>query len=500
MTIDTPDASAPDFTPKEVQAVVWGALLAMALSALDQTIIATAMPAIARELGHVSLLSWVVSAYLLTSTCVTPIVGKISDLYGRRQILIVALGVFMLGSALCALSTGMVELILARALQGVGGGSLITLGQAVIGDVVSPRERARYSGYFSVVFASASVLGPSLGGFLTQYWGWEWIFWINLPLALTALFVANRALRKLPVRHRKLPIDYAGILTLSGATVALLVVVSLGGVRLPWTSPETLLLAAAAVILTGLFARIQRRAADPVLPPRFMADKVMKPLLAASFVIIGTFISVTVLAPIYFQVALRLTASDSGLLTIPMLVSGSITSIFASRYSHKSGRYKWPPLISLPVAILALAALGYLADQAGALVAAMLLTIVGAGVGPTYPATSVAALNAVGARDMGAASGALVFARALGSAIMIAVASALVLGLAAEALPDGGHGGLEELVRMALGPEARHIVSHAFGVMFGATAVCLCVGLFFFAWIEDRLLRDKPDVPLPSGE
>lgn len=498
MTTDTTDAAASSFTPQEVKAVVWGALLAMALSALDQTIIATAMPAMARDLGHVSLLSWVVSAYLLTSTCITPIIGKLSDLYGRRRMLIAALAVFMLGSTLCALSTGMVPLILSRALQGAGGGGLITLGQAVIGDVVSPRERAHYSGYFSVVFASASVLGPTLGGFLTQYWGWPWIFWINLPLALTALFVANRALRKLPVRHRKMPIDYPGILALSGATVALLVVVSLGGVRLPWTSPATLLLAAVAVVLTGLFAWIQRRAADPVLPPRFLADKVMKPLMAASFVIVGTFISVTVLAPIYFQVALGLTASDSGLLTIPMLVSGSITSIFASRYSHRSGRYKRPTQISLPIAIVALAVMGYLADQATAWVAATLLMIVGGGIGPSYPATSVASLNAVPARDMGAASGALVFARALGSAIMIAVASALVLALAAEALPDRGAGGLEELVRQALGPGARETVSHAFGVMFGAAAACLVVGLVLFIWIEDRLLRDKQDAPLPS--
>lgn len=498
MTTDTPDAPAPSFTPKEVQAVVWGALLAMALSALDQTIIATAMPAIARDLGHVSLLSWVVSSYLLTSTCVTPIVGKLSDLYGRRPMLIAALAVFMVGSALCALSTGMVQLILARALQGVGGGSLITLGQAVIGDVVSPRERAHYSGYFSVVFSSAAVLGPTVGGFLTQYWGWPWIFWINLPLALTALFIANRALRKLPARHRRLPVDYAGILALSGATVALLVVVSLGGVRLPWTAPETIGLAAAAVVLTALFAWLQRRAPDPVLPPRFLADKVLKPLLSASFVIVGTFIAVTVLAPIYFQVAVGLSASEAGVLTIPMLVSGSITSIFGSRYSTRSGRYKLPTLISLPIAIAALVALAVMADHVSAPVAALILMIVGGGVGPSYPATSVAALNAVGPRDMGAASGALVFARALGSAIMIAVASALVLALAAEALPDGGRGGLEELVRTILAPEARKTVAHAFGVMFGAAAATLCVGLVLFSWMEERLLRDKRHVAGPS--
>jgi MFS family permease len=223
-----------------------------------------------------------------------------------------------------------------------------------------------------------------------------------------------------------------------------------------------------------------------------MADKVMKPLLGSSFVIIGTFISITVLAPIYFQVALGLPASEAGLLIIPMLVSGSITSVFASRHAGRSGRYKWPPLIALPLAILALAALALIADRTSATVAAVLLLVIGAGIGPTYPASSVAALNAVGPRDMGAASGALVFARALGSAIMIAVATALVLGLAADVIPDAGREGLEGMVRQALGPEARRTLAHAFGVMFGAAAACLCVGLAIFACVEDRLLRDKP--------
>lgn len=498
MSVGTPDAPALSLSPSEIRVVMWGALLAMALSALDQTIVATAMPAIARDLGDVSLLSWIVSAYLLTSTCITPIVGKLSDLYGRRRMLIGALLTFMLGSALCALSRGMVPLILSRALQGVGGGSLITLGQAVIGDVVSPRERARYSAYFSIVFASASVLGPSLGGFLTQYWGWPWIFWINVPLGLTALVVANRALRKLPVRHRRAVIDYAGIATLSCATVLLLVVVSLGGNRLPWTAPLTVALAAVSVILAGVFFWIQRRAPEPVLPPRILADRVMKPLLGASFVIIGTFLAINVLSPVYFQVALGLPASEAGLLTIPLLVSTSISSSFASRYSSRVGRYKWPTLLSLPVAIVALAALAFTADRLTAPVAAVMLTIAGLGIGPAYPASSVAALNAVEPRDMGVASGSLVFARALGSAIMIAVATALVLALAAEALPNGGRGGLEELVRATLTPTARNIVAHSFGVMFGAAAAMLALGLGIFACVEDRLLRDKPGAPVPA--
>src|SRR5215475_4206592 len=241
--------SAIPLTVSEIRVIVVGAMLALFLAALDQTIVATALPTIANDLGDFTLISWVVTAYLLTSTCATPIVGKLSDLYGRRQLLRVCLALFVGCSALCALAPAMVPLILARALQGLGGGGLMTLAQATIADVVSPRERGRYAGYFSIVWGSSSVLGPTLGGLIAEQYGWPWIFWINLPIGLAALLVADRALRKLPIHHRRSTIDYAGILLLSGTTVALLLVLSLGGKRLPWTGPHLLALVALTVIL-----------------------------------------------------------------------------------------------------------------------------------------------------------------------------------------------------------------------------------------------------------
>ena len=486
-------------TAVEIRAVVVGALLAMALAAVDQTIVATALPTMGRDLGDVSLLSWVISAYLLTSTCISPVAGKLSDLFGRRRSLIAALGLFILGSALCALSTGMVPLILARALQGIGGGSLIALGQSVIGDVMSPRERAHYSAYFSLVFATASIVGPSLGGLLTQYWGWPWIFWINLPVGLTAMVIIHRALRRLPVQRQKRPIDYAGIVSLSGATVALLLVLSLGGKKLAWSSPEIVGLACASALLCAVFARVQLRAPEPVLPPRFLADGVLKPLLASSFVGYGTFLAITVSAPVYFQVALGTSVSEAGLLTIPVLVSTSVTSTYAARHARRSGRYKLPPLVGLPVSIVAMAALAAVADHASPVMAAIILTIAGCGFGPTFPASSVASLNAVAPRDIGAVSGALTFVRALGAAIAVAASSALVLGLAADALPGGRQGGLEDLLSQALAPPAREAVARAFGTMFGACAAGFLITLLLFARVEDRLLRDT-HAPAPSAE
>jgi EmrB/QacA subfamily drug resistance transporter len=480
-------------SPSEVRAVIIGAMLALFLSALDQTIVATALPPIARDLGNFELISWVVTAYLVTSTCITPIVGKLSDLYGRRPVLRVCLVVFMLGSALCALAPSMVLLIVARALQGLGGGGLITLSQTIIGDVVTPRERGRYSAYFSVVWASSSLLGPTLGGILTQELGWPWIFWINLPLGLVALIIADRALRKLKSEHHRSAIDYAGIGLLSGATVALLLVLSLGGKRLPWTAPGTLALAAAALLLGGLFVRQQMRVAEPIFPPRFVKDGVIRPVLISIFVIFGSYLAVAVLTPIYFQVALGVPVSETGLLMIPLTLSSVITANMAGRHSQRSGRYKRPPLLGLPVAIVTLLIVAAFAKSLSPLGASLILMVTGFGLGPIFPCTTVAAQNAVERRDLGAVSGAVAFSRALGGAIAIAAASALVLGLCASALPDFGHAAsLEDLVRYELPPAAQAVVAHAFGIMFGAVAAALALGFAMFARVEDRILHDRP--------
>lgn len=478
--------------PSEIRVVIAGAMLAMFLSALDQTIVATALPPIASDLGDFALISWVITAYLLTSTCVTPIVGKLSDLYGRRQMLTVCLVVFMTGSALCALASGMIALILARALQGLGGGGLVVVAQTIVGEVVSPRERGRYAGYFSAVWASSAVLGPMLGGIVTQYYGWPWIFWINLPLGLAALLIADRALRKLPVEHRRSPIDYASIALLSSATVALLLVLSLAGKRFAWTAPEMLALAAASGVFGTLFVRRQRRASEPILPPRFLADGVIGPALVAVFIIHGSYLAVAVLAPVYFQVALGASVSTAGLLMIPFMLSTTITANMAGRWSRCSGRYRRPPLVGLPVTIVALALVALLADRISATVAACLLMIAGFGVGPIFPCTIVAAQNAVERRDLGAVSGAISFARALGGAMVVAAASALVLGLIAGALPATGLlAGLEDLARHVLPPAEREAVARAFGVMFGAVAAAFAIGLAVFSRIEDRTLLDR---------
>jgi len=487
-------------TPSEIRVIVIGAMLALFLAALDQTIVATALPPIANDLGDFTLISWVVTAYLLTSTCATPIVGKLSDLYGRRQLLRICLGLFVLGSALCALAPGMVPLILARALQGLGGGGLMTLAQAIIADVVSPRERGRYAGYFSIVWGSSSVLGPTIGGIVTEHYGWPWIFWINLPIGLAALLVADRALRKLPIHHHRSAIDYGGIALLSAATVALLLLLSLGGKRLPWTGAPALALFAATLVLGGLFVRNQMRSPEPIVPPNFLQDRVIRPVMAAIFIVFGSFLALTILTPVYFQVALGTSVSDAGLLMIPLMLGGVVTANVSGQSTRRTGRYKRPPLIGLPIGVAALAVVAFFADRLSPLAASALLALVGLGTGPIFPCASVAAQNAAARGQLGAVSGVVAFARALGGAISVAAASALVLGLAAGALASAGQiASLEDLARTDLSPEARAAVAHAFGITFGAVTAALAIGLAVFLLVEDRPLGERAPIATSPG-
>jgi EmrB/QacA subfamily drug resistance transporter len=488
--------------PAETRLIVIGAMLALFLSALDQTIVATALPPIAKDLGDFALISWVVTAYLLTSTCATPIAGKLSDLYGRRRVLQGCLLLFMLGSTLCALAPGMIPLILARGLQGLGGGGLITMGQTIIADVVSPRERGRYAGYFAMLWGSASVLGPTLGGVLTQYCGWPWIFWINLPLGTAALLIADRALRKLPLEKHSSQVDYAGIALLCAATVSLLMVLSLGGKRLAWTSVGLIALAALALVLGAAFVFQQMQSAEPILPPHFLRDRVIRPVMFTIVLVYGCYLAVAVLAPIYFQIALGRPVSEAGLLMIPFMLSAVLTANLAGRYSRRHGRYKLPPLVGLPVTAAAVAALGLFATQLSAPLASAILMIAGFGLGPIFPCTVVAAQNAVERQHLGAISGAVSFVRALGSALGVAATSALVLGLATQALAHiGPVASLEDLTQHTLPPEARIEVARAFGIMFGAVALGLLTCVAIFSRVEDRELTDRvPSAPTPVAD
>jgi EmrB/QacA subfamily drug resistance transporter len=481
-------------TEPEVRATIIGAMTMMFLAALETTIVSTALPSIAADLGDVHLLSWIITAHLLSSTCITPIAGKMGDLYGRRRMLHVALAVFLAGSVLCALATSMLGLALARALQGIGGGALITSAQPAIADVVAPRERGRYSAYFSIVWGSSSLLGPTLGGVMAQHLGWPSIFWLNLPIGIAALLFSDLALRRLPVHGRRERADIASIMLLASGTLALLLALSLGGAHFDWASPQILTGIVGGGLLLVAFGARQARVSEPILPPRFLRDGVVGPVLAAIFLAFGGYMVVAVLAPTFLQVALQIPPATVGLLMMPMMVSSTITAWLAGRYTKTNGRYRLPPFIGLPVSILSLAVLATVAGRVSALEATVILTIFGFGVGPIFPVTMVAAQNAVERRDIGAVTGAIAFSRTLGGAILIAAGSALVLGLIVAWVPGtAGLASLDELVRHPLAPPARLEVAHAFGAMFWAATAVLAVSLALFFTVEERPLKTRMD-------
>ncbi len=482
-------------SPSEVHKVILGAMIALFLAALDQTIVATALPSIGGDLGDFHLMSWIVTAYLLTATAATPILGKLSDLHGRRPVMRASIIIFLAGSVLCALSKSMVVLILARALQGFGGGGLITLAQTVVADVVSPRERGRYGAYFAGVWAGSSLLGPILGGLLTQYASWHWIFWINLPIGLAAVVITDRILQRITRHGSAKRIDYPSVILFACSSTSLLLALSWGGTEFSWLSwPIGAALLVFAV--TGvIFARRQLRLDEPIMPPRFFGDSVVAPVLMSIFLVFGAYLTLTVLTPTYLQLVLQRQASEVGLMMIPLMLSSTAGAAFSGRYISHTGSYKLPTLIGLPLAVLCLVALGCLTDRSMPLVTAGLLMLIGLGIGPIFPIANVAAQNAVGRRDLGVVSGAIGFARALGGAIATAAGSALVLGLVLHNLPIGGEvNGLTDLMRRSLSVPERQDVAHAFSIFYFCVAGILAIGWAVFARIEHRPLHDGRDV------
>ncbi|HEX9446370.1 MAG TPA: MDR family MFS transporter, partial [Dongiaceae bacterium] len=406
--------------PRETRLVVGGAMISLFLAALDQTIVATALPSISSDLGDVHLMSWIVTAYLLTSTAATPILGKLSDLHGRRPIMRLCILTFLLGSVLCAMSSTMMMLILARALQGFGGGGLITIAQTAVADVVAPRERGKYGAYFAGVWAGAALLGPVIGGELTMHASWHWIFWINLPLGFLALAVADPILKRLTGRGTRHQIDYISVALFMCSSTAFLFALSGGGTILPWLSPEIFAAVAASVITGLIFYRRQGHLHEPIMPLHFFRDRVVTPVLLAIFMVFGGYLALAIMTPTYLQLALSAGADEVGRLIIPLMLSTTVGAALSGRYISRTGRYKLPPLLGMPLAIVCLIILGLIAPQATKPELIVLLMLIGFGIGPIFPIANVAAQNAVERRDLGAVSGAISFARALGGAVATA--------------------------------------------------------------------------------
>ncbi len=504
----TEAASQPavSFTHREIMVILAGLMLGMFLAALDQTILGAALPRIGSDLGGAQEISWVISAYLLSSTAVTPIYGKLSDLYGRRLMLQSAILIFITASLLCGLATSMQMLIGFRALQGLGGGGLMVLAQATLADVVSPRNRGKYQGYFAAMWLIASMIGPTLGGFFADYLTWRWAFWINIPLGLIALFVAQSSLRALVVKRIRHRIDYLGGLLIVGAVTCLLLVTTLGGADMPWSSPLILGLIGAALVLLALAVIQEHRAAEPILPPRLFRNRAFvianSTCVFYSMAIVGS----VVFMPSFLQMAYQLDASQSGMVMIPFLIATPLAVIVGGRIVAYTGRYKILPIVGLSVMMVGMGAMCFVSAATPLVLSMAIMTVFGLGVGFLGPILIVSMQNSIDWRDMGSGTAAFNFFRNMGGsfgvtlfgAVLLARLEGLVSRLPVPPLPGDAEPGvtLLHLGGKALSsmPDAARdgvarAIEGAFNDMFLCGLIVSAIGLLIVLFMKEEPLK-----------
>jgi EmrB/QacA subfamily drug resistance transporter len=407
-------------THRQIQVVFIGLMAGMLLASLDQTVVSTAMPTIVGELGGLQHLSWVITAYLLTSTSSMLLYGKLSDLYGRKLLFQAAIGIFLVGSILSGLAQNMIQLILSRGVQGLGAGGIMIMSQAIIGDIVAPRERGRYQGYLGSVFGVSAVAGPLIGGFFTDHLTWRWVFYINIPVGIAALIITSVILR-LPFHKLSHHVDYLGAALMVSGISALLLLTSWGGVEYAWDSPTIIGLGAAGVILLGIFLFQEGRAVEPLLPLRLFRDKIFSVGSSIQFVVGLAMFGAVAYLPIYFQVVRGTSATMSGLRLFPLMGGFVVTSIMAGRTISKIGRYRLFPIIGTAVMIVGTYLLSRLNIETTAWVAAAYMLPLGIGLGMVMQVIVLAVQNSAQRRDLGAATAGVNLFRSLGSAFGIAI-------------------------------------------------------------------------------
>jgi EmrB/QacA subfamily drug resistance transporter len=408
---------------------------AMLPAVLDQTILATALPTIAADLGRLTDLSWVVTAYVVAATASTPLWGKLGDRHGRKRLLEIALAGFITTSALCGLAQDMTQLIVTRSIQGVAAGGLMTLAMAAVGDLVPPRERGRWQGYIAATFAAATVLGPLVGGLLVEGAGWRWVFYVNLPVGLIALAGLRLKLPAATDDRPAQPLDVSGAALLAAATTAFMLTCVWGGERYGWGSPTILALITVTVALGAALVLRERRAADPIVPLALLRTRSVAVASAALFLGTAALFSITVFVPLFLQTATGASPTEAGLLLAPMMLGTTLSTTLSGRFIARTGRYKRFPVMGLALMAGALVLLAALAGDPSRIATGLGLVVFGLGFGMVTQVLVVAVQNSVDRRELGVATAATGFFRALGGAVGAAALGAVFAARAGSGLP-----------------------------------------------------------------
>lgn len=499
------DAALASASPQTSSAriVIGSIAVLLLLSALDQTIVSTALPTIVADLGGLDHLSWVVTAYILTSTIAAPLYGKLGDLYGRRNMVFISVAIFLLGSVLCGMASSMGFLIFARALQGLGGGGLFVLALSIVADVIPPRDRGKVQGIFAAVFSISSVVGPLMGGLFVEHFSWRWIFYINLPLGLAA--VIGFALGFHPTgRRANHSIDYAGAVALSIGLGALVLFTSLGGNTLPWTSAESLGLLALALLALAGFALIEARAAEPILPLGLFRQNVFTVTSAIGFVAGAAMMGSITFMPLFLQIAKGVSPTISGLQLIPMTAGILVSSNVAGRYMGRTGRYRILPIFGTAALTLGMVLLYTMTDATPYPLIGAYLAVVGLGMGCIFPVVTTAVQNAVSRDLLGTATAAGLMFRQIGGSLAVALFGALFTGRLAARLGDlpgnpGGEIGPQMLKTLpeSMRDQVVAAVVHALHPIFLIAAGIAILGLIFSVLLKEIPLVNRM---VPKGE
>ncbi len=486
----------PSFTHAEVRAVVTGLMLTILLGALDQTIVSVALPKMGADLGNVGLLAWVVSGYLIAVAVSTPIYGKLGDLYGRRVMLSWALTIFLVASVGCALAPSMQVLVGARILQGLGGGGIISLSQAIIADVVSPRERGRYQGYISAAFAIASVSGPLLGGVLTSYLSWRWVFWINLPLAAAAIFISRRTLARLHTPRIKRPVDYPGALLMTLALSPLLIAITRAGQGTPWLDPINQQMLAATVIAIALFLWQEKRAVEPIVPLGLFRNRTVSLSCAVMFFAFIVIVALSVLIPLRAQMVLGIRADEAALQLVPFSLGIPTGAYIGGQLASRTGRFK--PIQLCGAVLVPIALLGLVFIEPHAIIATLLcLAATGLSIGLQLPTSTVGVQNAVPQRHIGIATAVIAFCRSLGAAIGVAVLMAVLMSALHE--PGAAQSGADIIKEMLGNAGAGDIqpdpallmpAQNAFHKVFTLMTIMACLPIVLTLMLRNEVLGE----------